>query len=274
MRAFGEPTAGVRAALAVAATSVFVVLVAWATLIGPDRAFTGPGPRPATLTTPVTSCIPLPVRTAADGTVAAVVPDDAAQRDYCDPPDTSLEDARDIVTQSDVPLWAKVLVWTMEALLLLALLAGVAWALLRLREVVRRRLDREPEPDEPDFDVLDEPARLAAAIVADATEQDAVLHDGEPRNAIVAAWARFEVQGGRAGTPRRDWETSSEYALRVLDLVEADAGAVQRLATLYREARFSEHPITEDHRDAALAALADVRRSLALRARAGSEVDP
>lgn len=270
MRAFGEPTAGVRAALAVAATSAFVVLVAWATLVGPDQAFTGPGPRPATLTTSPASCIPLPVRTAADGTVTAETPDDAGLRDYCDPPDTAVEDARRIVTDTDVPLWARVLVWTMEALLLLALLAGVGWALLRLRDVVRRRLEREPDPDDPDFDVLDEPGRLAAAIVADAAEQDSLLLDGEPRNAIVAAWSRFEVQGERAGSPRREWETSSEYALRVLDLVEADSGAVHRLATLYREARFSDHPITEDHRDQALAALEQVRRSLAARSGARS----
>ena len=50
MRAFEQVPAGVRAVLVVAASSLLMVLVAWATLIGPDRVFTGPGPRPATVT--------------------------------------------------------------------------------------------------------------------------------------------------------------------------------------------------------------------------------
>ena len=103
-------------------------------------------------------------------------------------------------------------------------------------------------------------------MVADADEQDALLRDGEPRNAIVAAWSRFEVQGERAGVGRLASETSSEYAIRILDLVSADTGAVNRLAGLYREARFSEHEMTEEHRTEALDALAGLRRSLGVRA--------
>ena len=59
----------------------------------------------------------------------------------------------------------------------------------------------------------------------------------------------------RAGVERRPWQTSSEFVLRVLDLVGADRGAVAGLADLYREARFSDHPITEEHRRQALTAL-------------------
>ncbi len=266
MRASGELTSGMRAALAVLAASTFVVLVAWGTLAGPDRVFTGDGPQPATLTTATESCIPLPVRTAADGTVTVEVPPDAADRTYCDPPDTSDQDARRMVEQADAPLWLKILVWTLEALVLLAVLAFIGFLLLQLREAWRRRTPAEDEPDDVAFDTLSAPARLVAAITEDAAGQDDLLRDGDARNAIVAAWSRFEVQGARAGSPRRSWETSSEYTLRILDLVEADAGAVHRLATLYREARFSEHPITEEHRDAALAALAEIRRSLEVRA--------
>ena len=69
MRASRDVPPAVRAVVTVAATSLFMVLVAWATLIGPDQVFTGPGPRPATATTSAASCIPLPVETEADGTV-------------------------------------------------------------------------------------------------------------------------------------------------------------------------------------------------------------
>ena len=51
MRAFGEWSPGLRAVLAVGGTTLFMVLVAWATLLGPDEVFTGPGPVPATTTT-------------------------------------------------------------------------------------------------------------------------------------------------------------------------------------------------------------------------------
>jgi hypothetical protein len=51
MRAFGDWSPNLRAVLAVAATTLFMVLVAWATLLGPDEVFTGPGPVPATTTT-------------------------------------------------------------------------------------------------------------------------------------------------------------------------------------------------------------------------------
>jgi hypothetical protein len=248
----------------VAATTLFLVLAAWATLIGPDEVFTGPGPQPASVTTTTQSCIPLPVTTGADGTVTVQVPDDAAERDYCQPPDTTLQEARDLAAQAKPPLWLKIIVWAFEALLLAAVLALLGYLALVAARSVRLRRSGGTRPDIA-FDVLSEPVRVAEEMTADAAAQDALLRDGEPRNAIVSAWHRFEVQGERAGVPRRASETSSEYAIRVLDLVEADGGAVNRLAELYREARFSDHPITEDHRCQALDALATIRGSLAVR---------
>jgi hypothetical protein len=100
----------------------------------------------------------------------------------------------------------------------------------------------------------------------DATEQFELLLGGEPRNAIVAAWDRFEEQAERAGSARKLWETSSEFTLRLLDAVSAAPDAVSRLAALYREARFSEHEITESNRRAAVEALRDIHTSMGIRA--------
>jgi len=265
MRAFRDVSPAVRAVVTVAVTSLFMVLVAWATLIGPDEVFTGPGPRPAQdLTTP-TSCIPLPEETAADGTVTYGVPDDINERDYCDPPGASIGDYRDLVQDHPAPWWVKALIYVF----LFGLLALVAGGVLGLLvAVVRAVVSRRPSEERGDLALteLDEPDRVAAAVVADAAEQDALLRDGDARNAIVATWHRFEVQGERAGVPRHASETSSEYALRFLDLAEADTGPVRRLAELYREARFSEHEITEQHRSEAVDALAAIRRSLGVRA--------
>ncbi len=264
MRALGEWPPGVRAVAAVGVTSLFMVLVAWATLLGPDEVFTGPGPRPGPASTRTESCIPLPVRTNADGSTSVVIPDDVAERDYCDPPPAGLDDYRDIVEENPPPLWIKVLVWIFLGTLLLVVGAGVGWLLVAAaREVLARRGDRTRI--DVAFTELDEPSRVADQVVGDAAEQDALLRGGDPRNAIVATWHRFEVQGERAGVPRRASETSSEYALRILDLADADGGSVRRLAELYREARFSDHEITEEHRSEALAALAGIRRSLGVR---------
>ena len=262
MRAFGNWPPGLRAVVAVAGTCLLMVLVAWATLLGPDQVFTGPGPRPATTTTP--TCIPLPVTTNADGTTAVEIPDDVAERPYCDPPLEFAEGGKEIVERPP-PLWTKVLLWVLLATMAVGIAAVLLWLVAAvLREVRARRL-RTEEREDIGFAVLDEPIRVAEQVAADAEEQEALLRDGDARNAIVAAWHRFEVQGERAGVARRISETSSEYALRILDLAEADAGPVNRLAELYREARFSDHPVTEDHRSEALAALAGIRHSLGAR---------
>lgn len=266
MRAFRALPPAVRAVVMVGASSLFMVLVAWATLIGPDEVFTGPGMIERTVTQATRTCVPLEVvSTDADGTVTTEKPDNPQNLPYCDEPDTSRSDAVDIVNQADPPLWLKVLVWVFLLAVLGTILALVVYLLLLAREQARGRF-RQGARERVEFTTLGEPARLVEAITADAVEQDGLLREGDPRNAIVAAWLRFEVQGDAAGVGRKPWETSSEYAIRILDLVSADSGAVNRLAGLYREARFSDHPITEDHRTEALEALAGIRRGLGVRA--------
>ncbi len=265
MRALRDVSPAVRAVATVAATSLFMVLVAWATLIGPDEVFTGPGPRPGPASTATQSCIPLPVVTNPDGTTTLEVPDDINERDYCEPPAASMDQYRDLVEDHQPPLWIKVLAWLFLGTLLLVVAAGVLWLVVAaVRQVLAGRGDASRV--EVGFTVLDEPGRVAEEVVGDADEQDALLRDGDARNAIVATWHRFEVQGERAGVPRRASETSSEYALRILDLAAADTVPVTRLAELYREARFSDHAITEEHRAEAITVLAAIRRSLGVRA--------
>jgi hypothetical protein len=265
MRAFTAPSPGLRAVLMVAGTSLFMVLVAWATLIGPDQVFTGPGVPERTPQTTSRTCLPLEVTTAPDGSVATTTPDNPQHLPLCQGPDTSRQDAVEIVEQADPPLWLKLLVWTFLLAVMATVLALLAFVVVVAVRDRAGRHTREARRAAVEFTTLAEPVRLLEAIAHDVSEQDAVLREGDPRNAIVAAWLRFEVQGESAGVPRRPWETSSEYAIRILDLVAAESGAVNRLAGLYREARFSEHPITEEHRAQALDALAAVRQSLGVR---------
>lgn len=107
----------------------------------------------------------------------------------------------------------------------------------------------------------------ASAEVAEPVEtapaMSALLADGSPRNAIVACWLSLEEAATAGGVPRDPSETSAEFTARVLAHRAASAPTVRALAELYREARFSDHPITEQHRRRAVAALSLVRDDLA-----------
>lgn len=131
-----------------------------------------------------------------------------------------------------------------------ALVLGVALLVAaRLRLVRRRRrltgragprhspAPSGPPPVEEDLDVpeaLDEGART--------------IGEGAPRNAIVATWLRLERAVESDRFPHRPEETPSELVERALASYRLDGTAIRRLAALYREARFSAHPVTEDHR--------------------------
>ena len=113
-----------------------------------------------------------------------------------------------------------------------------------------------------EFDLLENSGELAQEMAAGASAQRDLLLTGEPRNAVVAAWSRFEEQASRAGIDRSRWETSTEFVLRLLEAVHADDVAVSRLASLYHEARFSTHELGEPDRSEAIAALDRIHRSL------------
>jgi hypothetical protein len=158
---------------------------------------------------------------------------------------------------------------TLGDVIRLALLVLVLWGAYRLVKrlgdlVIHRR--RPPRPEQVDFDVLDDPEPLAQEIRADAADQLALLLGGTPRNAIVACWDRFEEQAERVHAARKDWETSSEFTLRLLERVAADSAAVNRLEALYHEARFSTHEIDESRREAAIEALRAIHLSLGVKA--------
>ncbi len=223
------------ATLAVAGACALVVLVAWAALVGPQEVFTGDGPQISRETT-TTATEDAPIDTA--GTT------------------------RDDVEQSDPPAWVRVLLNVVGGAVQLAALAGmlfVAYLVVRRLLTAHARRGVREEAATGDFEALDDRQRIAAEMARDADEQARLLEEGEPRNAIVECWHRFELQAERAGMARREWETSSELALRMLDVADVDRAAVTRLLELYREARFSGHEVGEQERRAALDALARIR---------------
>lgn len=222
------------------AVLVVVFLGTWAASIGPGDVLTGDGPAAQRITpsegpSPSDSASPTARRTDSD----AQRPEPAGDHPVINA----------LLTVAQVALAA---LWLYLAYRLL----GWLWE----RYTLRRR--PEPRPEEVSFDVLEVAHRVAEEIERDAARQRDLLLGGSPRNAIVQCWHRFEQQAETAGLPRKSWETSSEFTLRMLDLVVADSAAVERLAVIYREARFSDHPVGERDRAAALADLDAIHTAL------------
>ena len=136
---------------------------------------------------------------------------------------------------------------------------AVAVAIFAWRHRPRLRWPRRGRRPRADFDVLDD---VAASVTADADAQLAALHRGAPRNAIVECWLRLEGAVIAAGVDRVPADTSAELTQRVLSTHHVDRTAISALAALYREARFSEHPMGEESRLAAIQALDAVHDGL------------
>jgi len=123
------------------------------------------------------------------------------------------------------------------------------WPLGGARQRRIRRFGSLPEAADSDLGVNVEQARAA-------------LSKGQPRNAIVACWMRLEGDIAAAGWPRSGAETSAEYVERIIAEASVDPFGISELAALYREARFSDHPLGDTDRTRALEALARVEASL------------
>ena len=228
-------------AVAVVAAGVLlaVLLVTWAASIGPSEVLRGDGPTPSTPTALPSS----ETATPADDETAAVDPDEHRNN------------------AALVRVLAVVLNVATLVLVSVLLTWGLRWV-LRARRVRRARQARDAALGRMAFEVIEPRVAVARELLADADGQRDALAVGTPRNAVVSCWQRFEVAAAAAGVERQEWETSSEHTIRVLDLVAADPVAVSRLAGLFREARFSEHELTETDRSAALEALAVIHRSI------------
>lgn len=222
---------------AAAAVGLLVLLLTWASAIGPGEVLRGTGPSP-------------------------VVPTASSQDASAQPGPQQQRLPRHQQPNNKDLLGVVALVLNVASVVVGLVLLGrlVRW-LRRARLARRRRLARRVRLDEADFDVR-QPAAVAEQLLAGAEAQRDALRQGTPRNGVVACWHRFETSAAAAGMERRPWETSSEFTLRVLDLVAADTSAVSRLGGLYREARFSEHEVTEGDRAAALEALAEIHRTI------------
>lgn len=221
-----------RRVLAVVAAAAAVVLLALAASSGPVRVWSVPSSDPA----PSTLTLDAPIAPPPSTTVPA----------------PTGEGGRMPFDSAVVNVIAVVL-----AVLVLAALV-VSFRLLhdvrlpRLPGFRRRRLPT----------VAPLPEFVEPPLAVDAVAARAALAEGDPRNAIVACWMRLERDAAEAGLPRHEAETSLEYVARVVASASVDAGPIDELGALYREARFSRHDLTPDHRRRAADALERVLAGL------------
>lgn len=148
---------------------------------------------------------------------------------------------------------------TMLQIAVLAVLALGLVHVLRRAWQNRPRLHWRRRVATADFEILDD---VADAVVADAEAQQTALRTGAPRNAIVECWLRLESIVEAAGIAHDPALTAAEFTSRVLSRFDVDPDATSRLASLYREARFSTHPMDEAHRRAAISSLDTIHDGL------------
>ena len=168
------------------------------------------------------------------------------------------------VVQKGLSLYDKiamgVLYLVVAAALAMLLYAVINW--LRNRRFSRQALPMvEFSPLDPEVEQLTEAVAAGAA---------ALEYEGDAREAVIACYAAMEQAVSAGGSERRATDTPEEFLSRVTAAHLIPEGPARDLTELFREARFSRHPITEQQRNAAREALSVI--SEALRARVEAAV--
>jgi hypothetical protein len=146
----------------------------------------------------------------------------------------------------------------LAAILLLAVI-GIAVALWpQWRGLLRSRRRRLP-PRRPIEPAPDDVIRQVSSTLRSATSQ---MAGGQVRDAVILCWHRLEQTADAAGLRRSPADTSSDLAGRLLASMPLSEAPLNRLAALYREARFSSHPIPAEAVAQARADLVQLRSEL------------
>lgn len=149
---------------------------------------------------------------------------------------------------------AAAITWAMRVLIALVVIAVlVVLARAVLDWLAQRRLVIEEEVD---VQVLPE------ELLEQTRESEQLLSRGTPANAVVAAWVRLEDAVRGAGLRDDDSRTSTELVTSVIRGLGVRQAPLDQLAALYREARFSRHPVGEEARAGAGEALREIQADL------------
>jgi hypothetical protein len=132
---------------------------------------------------------------------------------------------------------------------LLAVLLALVWQAVRDQVTVRRTGSREATQRHATPDA--EPVRAAVA----AGLEDLALDGADPRSVVIACWLRLERAAASAGTPREPSDTPADLVARMLAQHRVSGPVLDRLAEVYRRARYAPAEVGEAMREEASAAL-------------------
>ena len=124
-----------------------------------------------------------------------------------------------------------------------------------------RYLTRPPAPEAPaTYATLDdEQERLAQAVDSG---RRALLEGADARAAVIACYAAMEESLADSGVARRASDSPQDLLERAVTGGLPTGAAAAALTALFREARYSTHPMDGSHSDRAAAALADIAGGL------------
>ncbi|MFD7498667.1 DUF4129 domain-containing protein [Streptomyces sp. NPDC059832] len=137
------------------------------------------------------------------------------------------------------------------------LVAVVVIAGLRLWRYVTRPPAAEAPATYATLD--DEQERLVQAVDSG---RRALLDGTDARAAVIACYAAMEESLADSGVARRASDSPQDLLERAAANGLPTGAAAAALTTLFREARYSTHPMDASHRDRAAAALAEIAHSL------------
>ena len=151
-----------------------------------------------------------------------------------------------------------------ELVLIAVVVAIVVVVALVARPLLRNRLSIRRTPAAPLLAYPD--AVVAEDLASDVRRAFDQAWDGvrtgNAREAVIACWVSLEQIAETAGFVRLPADTATDLGSRLLSRLPLDADALQTLAELYREARFSTHPMTEGSVATARQSLAALRVEL------------
>jgi hypothetical protein len=149
--------------------------------------------------------------------------------------------------------------------ILIVVISVLSWTIgLPGRPKPRRARQRDAAAGRPEQAAEDLADQLAQAVDVGLD----TLGEGPVADAVIRCWLAMRDAAIAAGVRPRRSDTPAEFVRRVLASSQVHPAPLRDLADLYREARFSVHPMTETHRTAARSALESVRADLQAGARA------
>jgi hypothetical protein len=147
--------------------------------------------------------------------------------------------------------------WLLLGVLIVAVVAIIVTFWPRMS--IGRRARRAPGRARPIQPAPDDLIRQVSNTLRSTMSQ---VSGGQIRDGVILCWHRLEQTAEAAGLRRSPADTSSDLVGRLLASMPVSEAPLNRLAALYREARFSSHPIPAEAVAQARSDLAQLRSEL------------